>query len=235
MKSYKIIFYVFLLFLQISCKKDFRNFQVITIEGVVKDDASKQPLSGIFITIDAIKSPTSWEGWDGRRETVGSVTTDANGYYKVKLRVFKGAERLEFYLNPGQLNKGYVESQRNIELSHLNGNGNTDFTLSPIGILKIHFRNATPVSDLDFFYFDWFANGNGWTTGMIQKENCGTVASSEALTWTGKDVCGIFTVGTIAEKSTHVWWHVEKNGVIHDYQDTIFIKRGIINDFFLNY
>ena len=239
MKTLKLILYMplLLVFIQTSCKKDLANFQIITIEGVVKEDASKQALNGIFITIDAIKSPSSWEGWDGKRETVESVTTDANGYYKVKLKVFKDAERLEFYLNPAKLNKDYVDSQRDVQLSTLNVNGNNkqDFTLSPIGILKIHFKNSTPVSATDFFYFGWYANGNGWPSGIIQKENCGTVPASQALTWTGKDVCGIFTVGTIAEQFTHVWWHVNKNGVIHDYQDSIFVSRVIVNDFQLNY
>ena len=223
--------------LQSSCRKEFGNTQIISIEGVIKDDASKQVLNGIFITIDAIKSPSSWEGWDGYRKTVGSVTTDANGHYKVKLKVYNDAERLEFYLNPGKLNSGYVDSQPNIQLSSLNLNGNNkfDFTLSPIGILKIHFRNAIPIANTDFFYFGWSANGNGWPAGLLQKENCGTVSVSQALTWTGKDVCGIFTIGTIAEQFTHIWWHVEKGGVINLYRDSVYVKRGVVTDFNLNY
>lgn len=232
--------HIFIVFLSIaiifSCKKE--NIESISVEGVVRDDASKQPLSGIFISIDGLKSPSGMGIiTDGRRKAVGRTTTDANGYYKVKLKVFKEAERLEFYLNPGKLKDGYVDRQQDIYLSDLNRSGSNkiDFTLSPTALLKIKFKNANPVSDTDFFYFGWYAKGNGWTKGIIQKESCGTVAASEALTWTGKDVCGTFTVETIAEQYTHVYWTVKKSGITKQYRDSAFVKRGIVNEFSLNY
>ncbi|HEY5236414.1 MAG TPA: carboxypeptidase-like regulatory domain-containing protein, partial [Rhabdochlamydiaceae bacterium] len=86
---------IFLLFLSIviifSCKKE--DIETITVEGVVRDDASRAPLAGVFISIDRIKSPSGMGIiTDGRRETVGRTTTNANGSYKVKLKVFKEAE-----------------------------------------------------------------------------------------------------------------------------------------------
>ncbi len=232
--------YIFILFLSIaigfSCKKE--GIEIISVEGIVRDDASKQPLSNIVISIDGIKSPSGM-GFitDGKRENVGQTTTDANGYYKVKLKVFSEAERLEFYLNPGKLKDGYVDRQQDIYLSDLNKgvSNKADFTLSPTALLKIDFKNVNPVSDADFFYFGWYADGNGWPKGIVQKESCGTVAASEALTWTGKDVCGTFTVGTIAEKYTYVYWTAKKSGITKQYTDSVFVKRGIVNEFSLNY
>jgi hypothetical protein len=230
----------FILFLSIaiifSCKKE--GVETISVEGVITDDASKQPLSGVLMSIDAIKSPSGMGIiTDGKRETVGRTTTDANGYYKVKLKVFNEAQHLEFYLNPGKLKKGYVDRQQDIYLSDLNGAGSNrvDFTLSPTALLKIKFRNTNPVSDTDFFYFGWNANGNGGTKGIVQIETCGTVAVSEALTWTGKDVCGTFTVETIAEQNSHVYWTVKKGGVTKQYSDSVFVKRDIVNEFSVNY
>lgn len=210
----------------------------ITVEGILRDDASKAPIAGIVISIDGIKSPSGMGIiTDGRRKSAGRTTTDANGYFKVKLKIFKGAERLEFYLNPGKQKEGYVDRQENIYLSDINRNGNSklNFTLSPTAVLRIKFKNISPVSDSDFFYFGWYAKGNGWTRGILQKENCGTIAASEALTWTGKEVCGIFTLETIAEQKTFVYWTVKKSGLTNQYKDSVFIKRGEVNEFSLNY
>lgn len=66
--------YFFILFLTLtiifSCKKE--NIETISVEGVVTDDASNQPLPGMFISIDGIKSPSGMGLiTDGKRETVG--------------------------------------------------------------------------------------------------------------------------------------------------------------------
>lgn len=219
-----------------SCRKE--GINTINVEGVVRDDASKKPIAEIFIAIDGIKSPSGMGIiTDGKREAVGQARTDANGYYRVKLKVFKGAERLELYLNPGKMKDGYVERQQDVYISDIDKSGSNklDFTLSPTAVLKIKFKNVNAVSDSDFFYFGWYANGNGWTKGVIQKENCGTIPVSEALTWTGKDVCGTYTIETIAELKTHVYWTVKKNGLTKQYRDSVFVKRGIENEFLLNY
>jgi hypothetical protein len=210
----------------------------MSVEGFVKDDASGEAITGVTIYIDAIKAPSGMGLiTDGKRKRVGQTATDSKGYYKANLKIFKEAERLEFYLNPGKSKEGYVETQENVYLSDLNRHGNNKLnnTLSPTGLLRIKFKNVQPVSDADFFYYGWYDSGNGWTRGTIQKENCGTIAPSEALTWTGKDVCGIYTVETIAEGFTRVYWNVTKNGVTKNFSDSTFIKRGIINEFSLNY
>ena len=232
----RLIIFLFLITATFSCTKE--DLDIIILEGVVRDDASKDPLAGIYISIDGIKSSTGMGIiTNGRRKTVGQTTTDGNGYYKVKLKVFKDAENLEFYLNPGKLKEGFVDRQQVIYLSNINksGSNKVDLTLSPTALLKIKFKNANPISDLDFFYFGWYANGNGWTKGVIQNENCGTVAASEALTWTGKNVCGNVTVETIAEKYTYVYWTVRKSGITKQYKDSVLVNRGIINEFSLNY
>lgn len=232
---------IVILFLAIisSCKKQAIEADIITIEGVVKDEASKEPIAGIVIKVDGIKSPSGMGIiTDGKRKAAGRTSTDANGYYKITLTVFKEAERLEFYLNPANLKEGYVEDQQNINLSNINKSdkNKVDFTLSPTSVLKIKFKNANPVSDADFFHFSWLAkNGHGSPKGLIQKENCGSVTATEALTWTGKDVCGIFTAETFAEKYIYVYWSAKKSGIIKQYLDSVFVKRGMVNEFYLNY
>lgn len=219
-----------------SCEKE--GIDVFTVEGIIRDDVSMQPISMIPVSIDAIKPPTGVGIiTDGKRERVGRASTDANGYYKVKLKVFEEAKRLEFYVNRGIFKEGYAQRREDVYLSEMNRSGSNkmDYTLSPTALLIIKFRNEQPVSDSDFFYFRWYADGNGWTRGWTKMENCGTVTASEALTWTGKNVCGAFNVETIAEQFTHVYWTVTKNSVMKDYSDSVYIKRGVINEFSLNY
>ncbi len=227
-----------LLFMCISCLKE--PTETITIEGTVQDKVSKQPLRDVYIIIDGIKSATSGFGGiigNGERKNVGNVITDVNGHYKVKLNVFKGADRVNFYLNPEHPKKGYVENQEDFYLSAIRSNGNlVNFKLSPTAKLKINFKNVTPFSDADFFYFGWYVSyGEGWPEGVIQEENCGTVKHDEAITWTGKDVCGTYTIGTFADQYTRVYWLVKKNGIQKEYRDSVYVKRGALNQFSLNY
>ncbi len=219
-----------------SCTKE--AVDVITIEGVLLDRASRQPIPGVSIIIDGVKSSSSWGIiTDGKRETVGRTATNASGYYQIKMRIFKEAERLEFHLNQQEQREGYVAAQESVDLAALSSGGTnkTDFLLSPTALLKIRFKNTSPVSNADFFYFNWFYNGGGWTKGVLQRENCGSVVPSQALTWTGMDVCGVFTAETIAEQTTQLSWTVKKAGITNNYYDSIYVNRGVVNEYILNY
>ena len=91
------------------------DMDIIIVEGYIKDDASNIPLTGITLNIDAIKSPSGMGIiTDGKRKKVGQTVTDANGHYKVKLKLFKEAESIEFWLNRGGANGAYDDSQRDI-------------------------------------------------------------------------------------------------------------------------
>src|SRR5690606_26562537 len=81
-----------------SCVKE--NIDIFIIEGYITDSISHQPIGGVPIRVDAIKSPSGMGIVSGgNRETVGQATTDKKGYYKAKLKVFKGAQRLQIFLN----------------------------------------------------------------------------------------------------------------------------------------
>lgn len=230
--------FLLLLLLCVSCLKE--PTETITIEGTVQDEFSQQPISNIYIIIDGIKSSTSGFGGiidNGERKNVGNVTTDVNGHYKIKLKVFKGADRLNFYLNPENIKKDYSDNQDDLYLSNIKSNGNLiNFKLSPTSQLKISFKNVKPVSDTDFFYFRYFNfTGKGIAGDKVEEENCGSIKHSEAITWTGKDVCGSFTVPILGDRFTYISWLVKKNGVTNQYSDSVFVKRNIVGQFSINY
>src|ERR1035437_4131737 len=210
------------LFLITSCSKEATDS--FKIEGLVRDEITLKPIPGVEIFASAV----SGVGF-GRNENVGQAITDADGYYKLKLKVFKGAERLDLYVNGGSVKEGYNEIQQSL---YPPASTVVDFKLSPTAILKIKFKNISPVSDKDFFYF-----GSDETAGkgLIRKEICGTVMPSDAYTWKGKDVCGIQTIEKLAERFTRIYWAVTKNNIITNYRDSVYVNRGVINEFSLNY
>jgi hypothetical protein len=229
--------YSIVLFLSValfSCKKE--NADTISIEGVVTDDVSNLPVPGIVVSVDAIKSPSGWGILtDGKREPAGRVTTDANGYYKVNVKIFNEAEFLEFTINPGRINNNYDERYHDTYLSSLNRSATNkiDFALSPTAVLKIKFKNQSPVSDSDEFYFGNYSNG--YTSGILQKENCGTISANDAMKWIGKNVCGAYTYQTAAERYSYIFWTVKKNGITNNYRDSVLVRRGVLNEYSINY
>jgi hypothetical protein len=197
-------------FINSSCEKE---VETVIIEGFIKDYNSLEPIAGIQIFVDAIQSGMGL--LDGRRESVGKGTTNMEGYYQIKLRIFKEAENIELFINAANSNGGYVSIQPNISLTSINRSGNNtlNFLLNSTALLKIKFKNLNPVGDSDLFHFSWYSNGAGTTKGILQKENCGTVVQNEAASWIGKDVCGQFTIDAIAENATYIYWTVRKNNV----------------------
>ncbi|MGI8634563.1 MAG: hypothetical protein ACR2KZ_04085, partial [Segetibacter sp.] len=227
-----IILLFSLTFFSSSCEK---GIEMMTIEGFIKDRASLEPIAGIEIFVVAQEAPLRMGIFGGRNENVGQGTTDSKGYYKIMLTVFKEAANLELFINGANLKEGYVSIQPNISLSSLNrsGTNSLNYTLSPTAQFKIKYKNKNPIDDKDFFYFSYQPNGG--TKGVLTDENCGTVIQSEAGIWTGKDVCGAKTFEAIAEKNIFINWTVKKNNVTRYYSDSIYVKRGVINEFHLNY
>lgn len=219
-----------------SCEKE--DAEIYVIEGRITDDISNQPIEGVQIQVDAVKS-SSGMGLitDGRRETVGEATTDRNGYYKANLIVFNDAQRLEMSINENNLKEGYTDGYIDASLSSLSKGGNTTFnhTLSPTAILKIKFVNANPQTNTDKFILNWCNCGQGLTKGILNRESCGTVKESEGGQWIGQDVCGIYTIEAVAGRKSDFSWYVTKNNETKLYLDSVFVERGVLNEFLINY
>lgn len=220
-----------------SCKRE--DVDIFTIEGYITDDISNQPIEGVLVRVDAIKS-SSGMGiiTDGKRKTVGEATTDGNGYYKLKLKVFVEAQRLEIFINEYYQGQGYTDGKLGASLSTLNkgGNNTINHALSPTALLKIKFVNTSPQSDTDKFSLFWFNGGPyGTTKGILNTEICGTVKESEGGQWIGQDACGIYTIEAVAGRKSDLSWYVTKNNEPKMFLDSVFVERGVVNDFLINY
>ena len=235
-KTYTIILLLFSIG-NFSCEKVATD--KMTLEGYVRTHGTNDPIGNIIISVDAIK-PGEGMGiiTSGKRERLGQTTTNASGYYKFNLKIFEQAERLSFKINDNLQNAGYHGNFFDRDLSQFNRNGknNFDFILSKTELLTVHFKNALPVSDEDYFQYTCVDWGTGYSKfDKVKTVNCGTVKLNEAYRWVGKDVCGIETIETSADAYTVVHWFVIKNGIEKSFKDSVFVKEGIPNDFFINY
>lgn len=235
-KNNYLILLMSLLILLSSCDRE--DIDIFTIEGKIIDDVSLQPIEGVQIRVDAIKSPSGMGIiTDGRRETVGVATTDRNGYYKAKLKIFQGAQYLEIFVNENNKKEGYTTGYIDASLSNLNKGVNTTFNhaISPTAILKIKFVNTSPQTESDKFILNWCNCGQGLTKGVLNRESCGTVKESEGGQWIGKDVCGVYTIEAVAGRKSDFSWYVTKNNETKLFLDSVYVERGVINEFLINY
>ncbi len=235
-KRNTLLLLILLLLVLSSCEKE--KTDNYTIEGQVRDDITNLPVEGVHISVDAIK-PSSGMGiiTDGKRKTVGEVTTDRNGYYRANLKVFQEAQRLEISINDNNRKEGYTDGYLDVSLSALNKAGSTTLshTLSPTALLQIKFVNTSPQSDADKFMLNWCNCGQGLTKGILNKESCGTVKESEGGQWIGKDVCGIYTIEAVAGRRTDFSWYVTKHNETKLILGSVFVERGVLNEFLIQY
>lgn len=230
--TFFILFIVSLLFT--NCKKE-DNTKTIIVEGVINDKISNTPISGIQISIDAIKSPSGMGIINGgKREYIKSLITDNNGHYYTKLKVFDGAEKLEFKINESNVfapsPNGYGSMSNDLNVSDLkfSQSNNIDFQLSPVTILRIEFKNISPQNNSDRFWCNI-------PDKPLGSENCGSIIPTEAQFWEGANVCGTYICETDAEKKILVYWTLNENGIFYERKDSIFTKRNKINVIKLEY
>lgn len=241
MKAYALVmktrtcFFLLVCILTTSCEKEEKD--TMTVEGFVLDQITKEPVAGVAIEVDAIKPPTGMGIiTDGKRKRAATAITDINGFYHCKLKLFEEAERCEFKLNVNQVKNYATERTKDFYLKDLSrGTVNTlDFELIPITLLKISFNNDRPISDNDFFYFNFYSE-TSIGGKIVESQTCGSVIETEAGTWRGKDVCGTTTVETEADRYTYIYWTVEKNNLRNSYRDSTYCERGKVSEFIIKY
>lgn len=228
-----LISLLLLILLTGSCER--HDVDIFTIEGYVTDELN-QPVAGIAIGVDAVKTPSGM-GFitDGKRKSAGNATTLQNGYYSAKLKVFKDADRLEVALNEN-MRDGYTYWTESAYLSTLNSKGkNTlNYTLNASAILRIRFVNTSPASDDDSFKLYYFGIETG-KPHTRKKESCGTVQENDNFLWVGKDVCGIYTFEAVVGDEAPIVWYVTRNGETKEFRAKILIERGVVNEYLIQY
>lgn len=229
---------ILLLLTLVFCACEREDTTIYILEGYMTDRVSGQGVDGVRIEVDAVKS-SSGMGiiTDGNRSFAGRATTDKNGYYKLRLSVFDGAEYLQMFINGLNERQGFVEDRRDVPLYELKNSGSNTLNhlLNPTALLKVKFQNTSSASDADQFELKWFDEEGGLTRGVLSRESCGGILENENYQWIGKDVCGIYTIEAIAGRKTMLYWTVTKNNETSSYRDSIEVAPGIINEYHINY
>ncbi|GAB2530681.1 hypothetical protein [Rufibacter soli] len=234
MKLKNLLLYLLLACVNVSCLLQEEDKDTFIMEGVIRDDITQQPVANIAILVMAM---TPGGIFGGSQANVGEGKTDANGYYRIRIKALKEAERLDYHINGAYPTQEYAYKTASLYLKDLNRNGTNTFDvlLSATTLLKIKFKNVNPFSDTDQFYFGHFSDGNGIASPKGEFVNCGTVQVTEAGNWFGKDVCGILTVWTLADRYTTVYWNVRKNNVLQQNKEKVLVQRGKTNEFIIDY
>ena len=147
MKTFNLLFLI--LFLLTSCEKE--PIYKYHIKGTVLDEITQQPIANMELNFDAI-GPV---GFFGTRKVAGSATSDAQGNFECKLKVFEGATQVDprvfTFTND---NYETFNSPLTIPINELKNYRNTPYKiyLLPTATLLIHFKNVNPFSANDYFY-----------------------------------------------------------------------------------
>ncbi|KAA3438234.1 hypothetical protein [Rufibacter hautae] len=234
MKLKSLIPLVLLACFQFSCLQEEEDKDRFTVEGFIKDDVNHQPVPEVDILVMAM-TPGGLFG--GSQESVGTGKTDARGYYNIKIKANEGAERLDFHVNGDYSFQEYAYMTRSLYTKDLNRSRSNhyDLPISPATLLKIKFKNTHPYSDAVLFYFGHTSTGNGAPLPKAETVNCGTVLMTEAGTYIGKDVCGVHTSWTLADRNTTIYWTVRKNGVYTQKSEKVLAQRGKAYEFTIEY
>ena len=236
MKATYFIFVFILSCLIYSCWGDnpYKIIRTFTITGTVTDKENNQPVAGVPISVDAIE-PLGTPGFGGIRKHEGQGITDANGHYSINVGIFKGVQSLQLFVNQGNGNTGYWFSNSTVNIADLNPSksNNKDFTLVPLAILNVNYKNITRYSDSDLFRFYVFSNPSG---EVVNRTYCGSIhEDSLDASWTGKDVCGTNSLMEAADHEAIITWDVYRKGVHNSFEDSVFVKRGVVTNFDINY
>jgi hypothetical protein len=231
MKFIGLIFLMASLFIFTSCEK--WGDDITIIEGVIRDHQNGQPVAGSYISVDAIKSPASFAiSFSGYRKVIGTARSDQNGVYKIKCKIPKDAQSIDIKANEDLSKTDYSRVLMSKDIADINMSGNNRFDLKvgAVSLLKVKFKNTSPVSSSDYLNISWFG-----AFSLLQTENCGTVLPDEALFWKGMDVCGSYTLSVPADTNTTIKWSVKKNDIWTIKETNVFAKRGMVTEFVIAY
>lgn len=100
-------------------------------------------------------------------------------------------------------------------------------------------------SDVDFKMNVWVKDGRYkyQITDFIAKSNdkqslnFGLITTSDETDYRSVliDVCGVYTIEAVAGRKSDFSWYVTKNNETKLFLDSVFVERGVVNNFLINY
>ena len=111
-----------------------------------------------------------------------------------------------------------------------------NFTLYKLSTIKINFKNTSPVSATDNFYVFQTNEifGPSFYT-LIERKFTGGTFDELQQRYVGNAIQGYELTKTKGDTYTIISWGSNKNGVIKDFTDSIFIAGGAQGNYNINY
>ena len=223
-----------------SCTKSIDS-KKLTCSGKITDDITNAGISGGgLIKVDGYNANATGIATD-RKENIGNGTINADGSFTVSFTKWPEATTYEFYFN--YPNNAYINNG-NFYLNTLlvssglftNGSYSTNITAAKLTQLQINFRNIAPINaddslhiifpdnNVHFYYlFPHYENLQNCTIGTFGGIKGGMNAS-------GTEKCNV-----PSDRKFQLKWITRKNGIIRNYNDSIFCQRNTTTIYNLDY
>ncbi len=228
MKIFRIICFISLTFLW-NCRKEM-SFPY-TFTGKVTD------VNGNAVANAAINLSAYYPGGvlsGGGYSKIATTRTDNTGNFKTAFNFDSSANNFMIQISADNYFPLFDENvfTENIQNDTLVQNP----TLYKLATIRINFRNASPVSATD--NFDVFQTneifGPSFYT-LIERKFTGGTFDELQQRYVGNAVQGYELTKTKGDTYTVIIWGSNKNGVINNFTDSIFIAGGSQGNYNINY
>jgi hypothetical protein len=234
-----ILFHILIMFS--GCEKSLSD-EELTLTGKIADDITGVGISGGgSIKVDGYNGNAVGLLAVDRKQNIGNGTITADGSFTVSFTKWPEATTYEFYFNypnNAYINNGNLYLNTLLLGSHLFTNGpySTNITAAKLTELQINFRNLSPFNADDSLRIIFPDNNVHFYYLFPDWENLQNCALG---TWGGIKG-GINASGTLksnvpADRKFLLRWVTRKNGIIRNYNDSIFCQRNTTTIYNLDY
>jgi hypothetical protein len=238
---FMLIFFLMVLPGLSGCKK-LLGIEELVLTGTVTDDITGAAISGSgSIRVDGYNGNAAGLLAVDRKSNIGTGKINADGSFKVTFSKWDPATTYEFYF--GYPSNAYINNG-NIYLNTLllsstlfsNGSYNTTITAAKLTELQINFQNQNPVNADDSLHISFPDNNVHFYYLFPKWEN---LQNCSAGPWGGIKG-GVNARGTLkcnvpCDRKFKLKWLTRKNGIINNYNDSVFCPRNITTIYSLNY
>jgi hypothetical protein len=224
-----------------GCKKSLSD-EELTFTGKITDDITGAGISGGgSIKVDGYKGNTVGLLAVDRKQNIGNGTINADGSFTVSFTKWAEATTYEFYFNypnNSYINNGNVYLNTLLVSSSLfaNGSYSTNITAAKLTQLQISFRNISAVNADDSLHISFPDNNVHFYYLFPHWENLQNCALG---TWGGIkgsiNASGTLKSNVPADRKFLLRWVTRKNGIIRNYNDSIFCQRNTTTIYNLDY
>jgi hypothetical protein len=217
-----------------GCFKDVENISGPQIEyrGKAIDDKTGQPLANLKINVVGHNNSGGILFGTSERVDLGYAYTDSRGNFFLRFKKWEAAQTFEFSFSiiPGYYGRFFTLEAKDVH------SGDTTIQFTNESILKVYFKNTSPVDGNDGLSFSTYSDDAvfGYPLTSCTTTVLSGVSAPEFYFIVGNGE-GSKSCPVGADRKYYINYRVRKSGVVTSYRDSVFCTRGAINTYNLNY